>query len=130
MTSNVPQLTGITVSEGNGSVLVRYDLDGPIPQTSTFLVGFYAASADGKIRKQFGIKFLDGKVSALFVFDNDATPSQENFDYVVEHDDPNMIMTPYPATFWDALGKEPQLRGFSNYDGNDRQTDLAVEVVR
>ncbi|MUK01631.1 hypothetical protein GM708_06630 [Vibrio cholerae] len=129
MTSKVPQLTTITVFEGDGSVLVRYDLDSSVPPTNTFLVGFYAVSADGKVRKQFGIKFLDAQAIALFVFDNDARPQQENFDYVAATNDPNVIMTPYPTKFWDALGEEPQLRGFLNHDGEDRQTDVVVKVV-
>jgi hypothetical protein len=129
MSNLVPTLTAVTVFEGNGSVLVRYELSGPVPQDETFLVGVHGKSKDGKVLRQFGIKFLDGESIGYFAFD-DNVAKPESFDYIAATDDPHQILTPYPAGHFGELGDAPQLRGYLNYAGVDQQTDVQVEVVR
>lgn len=128
MTTPVPTLTAVTVFEGNGSVLVKYELSGPVPQEETFLVGIHGKSQDGKTLRQFGIKFLDGERAAYFVFDHNAA-KQENFDYIRATEDEHQILTPYPAAHFSELGDSPDLRGYLNFGGTDRQTDVRVDVV-
>jgi hypothetical protein len=129
MTTHVPTLTSVTVFEGNGSVLVQYELSGPVPQEETFLVGIHGKSKDGEILRQFGIKFLDGERAAYFVFDHNAA-KQENFEYIQATEDDTQILTPYPAVHFSELGNSPDLRGYLNFGGMDRQTDVRVDVVR
>jgi hypothetical protein len=128
MTSPFPTLTAVTVFEGNGSVLVRYEMSGPVPQESTFMVGIHGKSQDGKLVRQFGIKFLEGERAAYFVFDHNAV-NQENFDYIRATEDDHQILTPYPAVHFSELGRNPDLRGYLNFDGTDRQTDVRVDVI-
>jgi hypothetical protein len=128
MTTLVPTLTAVTVFEGNGSVLVKYELSGPVPQEDTFLVGIHGKSQDGGIFRQFGIKFLDGERAAYFVFDHNKA-KQENFDYIRATEDDHQILTPYPAAHFSELGDTPDLRGYLNFGGTDRQTDVRVDVV-
>jgi hypothetical protein len=106
MSSLVPTLTAVTVFEGNGSVLVRYELSGPVPQDETFLVGVHGKSKDGKVLRELGIKFLDGESIGYFAFDyNVAKP--ENFNYIAATDHPHQILTPYPAGHFGELGDAP-----------------------
>jgi hypothetical protein len=127
MTTPVPTLSAVSVFEGNGSVLVKYELSGPIPQDDTFLVGIHGASRNGEVLRQFGVKFLNGESIAYFVFDHNAS-KQENFDYIQATEDAHQILTPYPAGPFAALGDDPKLRGYLNYAGADRQSDVEVQV--
>lgn len=129
MTSHVPTLSAVTVFEGNGSMLVKYELSGPVPQEETFLVGIHGKSRSGEVFRQFGIKFHNGTRAAYFVFDHIAA-KQENFDYIPATEDGNQILTPYPAGHFEALGDAPKLRGYLNYAGVDRQTDVPVDVIK
>jgi hypothetical protein len=129
MSNPVATLTAVTVFEGNGSVLVRYDLSGPVPQDETFLIGVHGKSKGGEVLRQFGIKFLDGESIGYFVFDHNAA-KQENFDYIAATEDPHQILTPYPAGPFGELGDAPRLRGYLNYAGVDQQTDVSVEIVK
>jgi hypothetical protein len=129
MTTPVPTLTAVTVFEGNGSVLVKYELSGPVPQEETFLMGIHGKSKDGEVLRQFGIKFLDGDRAAYFVFDHNAA-KQENFDYIPATEDGSQILTPYPAGPFAELGDAPELRGYLTYAGVDQQTDVRVDVVQ
>jgi hypothetical protein len=129
MTTPAPTLSAVTIFEGNGSVLVKYELSGPIPANETLLVGVNAASMDGEVLRQFGIKFLNGESIAYFVFDHNAV-KQENFDYIKATEDAHQILTPYPAGPFSDLGENPKLRGYLNYAGIDQQTDVAVDVVK
>lgn len=129
MTTPVPMLTAVTVFEGNGSVLVKYELSAPVPHEETFLVGIHGKSQDGQILRQFGIKFLDGERSAYFVFDHNKA-KQENFDYIRSTEDDHQILTPYPAGPFAELGDAPEFKGYLNYAGVDQQTDVHVDVVK
>lgn len=123
----IPKLTSVSLNKGNGSFLIRYDLDAPIPRTDTFLVGVHAASQDGNTSRQFGVKFLDGQPLGIFVFDHNAA-KQDNFDYVQALDDERIIITPYESTPFDELGPNPVLRGYVNYAGDDVATDIPVQT--
>lgn len=125
MTPTIPKLTSVRLNKGNGSFLIRYDLDGPIPGVDTFLVGVNATSRDGKTFRQFGVKFLDGEPLTVFVFDHNAT-KQQKFDYVQALDDERIIITPYESTPYDELGNDPILRAYVNYAGDDVATDIPV----
>ncbi|MDI2036826.1 hypothetical protein [Paenarthrobacter nitroguajacolicus] len=129
MTTPVPSLTAVSLYPGNGSFIVKYELSGPVPSSDTFLVGVHGASQDGQVVRQLGIKFLDGKCIANFVFDHNAA-RQENFEYVPVGDDPRVIHTPLPSPPLDDLGQSPKLRGYLNYAGSDRQTDVEVQIIR
>lgn len=129
MTIPVPELTAVTVFEGNGSVIVKYELSGPVPQDDTFLVGIHGKSHDGKILRQFGVKFHPGDSAKYFVFDHNAV-MQENFDYIPATEDADQIHTPYPSAHFLALGENPELRGYLNHAGQDRQTEVQVQTVR
>ena len=129
MSNLFPTLSAVTVFEGNGSALVRYDLSGPVPADEVFVVGVHGKSKDGEVLRQFGIKFLDGESTGYFAFDHNAV-KQENFDYIAATEDPCQILTPYPSGPFGELGDMPQLRGYLNYAGVDQQTDVPVEVVR
>lgn len=129
MTIPVPTLTAVTIFEGSGSVLVKYELSGPVPEEDTFLVGIHGKSRGGEVLRQFGIKFLDGDRAAYFVFDHNIA-KQENFDYIHATEDADQILTPYPSSHFAELGDNPELRGYLNYAGIDRQTDVHVEVVK
>jgi hypothetical protein len=128
MSNLIPTLSAVTVFEGNGSVLVRYDLSRPVPSDNVFMVGVRGKSRDGEVPRQFGIKFMDGDSTGYFVFDHNAV-KQENFDYIAATEDPRQILTPYPSGPFGELGDMPQLRGYLNYAGVDQQTDVPVEVV-
>jgi hypothetical protein len=128
MSNPVPTLEAVTLFEGNGSILVRYELNSPVPQRETFLIGVHGRSQDGQILRQFGIKFLDGKSNGYFVFDHNAA-KQDNFDHIAATKNPLEILTPYPASTYYALGDAPQLRGYLNYAGVDQQADVRVEIV-
>jgi hypothetical protein len=128
MTTSVPSLTAVSLYPGNGSFIVKYELSGPVPQSDTFLVGIHGASQDGQVIRQLGIKFLDGECIANFAFDHNSA-RQENFDYVPVGDDPRVIHTLLPSAPLDALGTSPKLRGYLNYAGGDRQTDVKVRFV-
>jgi hypothetical protein len=128
MTTTVPSLTSVSLYPGNGSVIVKYELSGPVPQSDTFLIGIHGASRDDRIIRQLGVKFLDGKCIANFVFDHNAV-RQENFDYVPVGDDARVIHTPLPSEPLDELGVSPKLRGYLNYGGVDRQTDVKVQII-
>lgn len=128
MTISVPSLNAVFLYPGNGSFIVKYELSGPVPSLDTFLIGIHGASQDGQTIRQFGIKFLDGECIANFAFDHNAA-RQENFDYMPLGDDPRIIHTPLPSTPLDALGQSPMLRGYLNYAGSDRQTDVEVQII-
>jgi hypothetical protein len=129
MTTSLPSLTAVSLYPGNGSIIVKYELSGPVPRSDRFLVGVHGASQDGRVIRQLGINFLDGECIANFVFDHNAV-RQENFDYVPVGDDPRVIHTPYPSAPLAALGTSPKLRGYLNYAGNDIQTDVEVQIIR
>lgn len=128
MTTSVPSLTTVSLYPGNGSFIAKYELSEPVPQSDTFLVGIHGVSQDGQTIRQLGIKFLDGKCIANFVFDHNSA-RQEDFEYVPVGDDPRVIHTPLPSAALDALGPSPKLRGYLNYAGTDRQTDVKVEII-
>ncbi|SKB71315.1 hypothetical protein SAMN05660916_02250 [Arthrobacter sp. 31Cvi3.1E] len=128
MTTPAPLLTAVSLFEGNGSFVVKYELDGPIPQTDTFLVGLHGVSQDGAVVRQIGTKFLDGACIANFIFDHNAA-SQENFEYVPATDDAHLIFASYPMGPLEALGETPKFRGYLNFAGSDHQNDVPVEIV-
>lgn len=49
MSNLIPTLTAVTVFEGNGSALIRYELSGPVPPEETFLVGVHGKSKGGEV---------------------------------------------------------------------------------
>ena len=128
MTSSIPTLSSVILDEGNGSFSVRYDLDGPIPRTDAFLIGINASSQDGKVTRQFGIKFLDGQPIGFFVFDHNAE-KQQNFEYVQAIEDEKVIITPYEIASYSQLGDHPILRAYVNYAGADLATEIPVKVI-
>lgn len=90
MSNLIPTLSAVTVFEGNGSVLVRYDLSWPVPSDNVLMVGVQGKSWDGGVLRQFGIKFLDGDSTGYFVFDHNAV-KQEDFDYIAATEAPALV---------------------------------------
>lgn len=126
--THTPTLESATLFKGNGSVLVRFQFDGEVPRSDTFLIGLWGHSANGKTTRQFGLKFLDGERIAYFVFDHNAI-KQTNWDDHVPTVDPNQVLVPYPSEHFDALGEGAELTAYVNVAGVDTQRSVPVEIV-
>ena len=119
-----PTLMTATAFKGTGSVLVKFDFDGPVPRTGTFLVGIFGARDNPYLQLQFGLKLLDGEQIAYFIND---THHQVNFEGEVPIIDPTTIAVPYPLSRFDELGPGATYRAYVNYEGRDFQTDVPVQ---
>ena len=123
-----PKLTAATLFKGTGSLLMKYEFDGPVPLSDTFLVGTFGRSADGNTIRQYGIKFLDGAEIAYFVFDHNAA-KQTNLQDITPTIEDNLILAPYSDDHFKELGEGATFDAYVNARGHDTQTEFPVTVV-
>jgi hypothetical protein len=63
-------LTKVALTSDGDKVTVTWTVAGtPVPAKGTALYSVMVSSQDGNISNQFGVKYLDGKQVAYFVFD-------------------------------------------------------------
>ncbi|MGM7778289.1 MULTISPECIES: hypothetical protein [unclassified Arthrobacter] len=114
----------ITATEA--TLVAKFEIEGNIPGSGAFVVGLVAATPDYSSQRRLGIEFMNGEAIAFFSFNHDQS-AEENYDLKgVEHSG-NVITGHFPLSAINGLGKGHVMTAFSEADGREFQSGVAVE---
>jgi hypothetical protein len=124
MSSNEALLKTASIAAKNSHLVATFDIDGNIPASGCFVVGLVASTPDYSHQRRLGIEFMNGEAVSFYAFNHDGT--EENFDLSgVEHSG-NTITGHFPISTMLGLGKGHLISAFSEADGREFQSGVAV----
>ncbi|MGW9412442.1 hypothetical protein [Arthrobacter cupressi] len=113
----------ITASEA--TLVARFEINGDIPGSGAYVVGLVAATPDYSSQRRLGVEFMNGEAIAFFAFNHDQG-TEENYDLKdVEHSG-STITANFPLSAINGLGEGHVITAFSEADGREFQSGVAV----
>ena len=106
--------------------MATFDIDGNIPGAGAYVVGLVAASPDYSSQRRLGIEFMNGEAIAFYSFSHDQS-AEENYDLGGVTHSGNTITGNFPVAAVHGLGKGHVMSAFSEADGREFQSGVAVD---
>ncbi|WP_028267396.1 hypothetical protein [Arthrobacter sp. MA-N2] len=126
MSTHDALLKQASITATEATLVAKFEIEGNIPGSGAFVVGLVAASPDYSSQRRLGIEFMNGEPIAFFSFNHDQS-AEENYDLNgVEHSG-NTITGNFPLSAINGLGKGHVMTAFSEADGREFQSGVAVE---
>ncbi|MBT8160369.1 MULTISPECIES: hypothetical protein [Arthrobacter] len=125
MSNDDALLKQASITATEATLVAKFEIEGNIPGSGAFVVGLVAASPDYSSQRRLGIEFMNGEAIAFFSFNHDQS-AEENYDLKgVEHEG-STITGHFPLSAINGLGKGHVMTAFSEADGRDFQSGVAV----
>jgi hypothetical protein len=126
MSNHEALLKQASITATEATLVAKFEIEGNIPGSGAFVVGLVAATPDYSSQRRLGIEFMNGEAIAFFSFNHDQS-AEENYDLKgVEHSG-NVITGHFPISAINGLGKGHVMTAFSEADGREFQSGVAVE---
>lgn len=128
MSNHEALLKQASITATEATLVAKFEIEGNIPGSGAFVVGLVAATPDYSSQRRLGIEFMNGEAIAFFSFNHDQS-AEENYDLKgVEHSG-NVITGHFPISAINGLGQGHVMTAFSEADGREFQSGVAVEEV-
>ncbi|WP_423181507.1 hypothetical protein [Arthrobacter sp. NyZ413] len=125
MSNDDALLKQASITATEATLVAKFEIEGNIPGSGAYVVGLVAASPDYSSQRRLGIEFMNGEAIAFFSFNHDQS-AEENYDLKgVEHEG-STITGHFPLSAINGLGKGHVMTAFSEADGRDFQSGVAV----
>ncbi|HKU29870.1 MAG TPA: hypothetical protein VJQ60_05245 [Arthrobacter sp.] len=125
MSNDDALLKQASITATEATLVAKFEIEGNIPGSGAYVVGLVAASPDYSSQRRLGIEFMNGEAIAFFSFNHDQS-AEENYDLQgVEHEG-STITGHFPLSAINGLGKGHVMTAFSEADGRDFQSGVAV----
>ncbi|MCB5282478.1 hypothetical protein QK292_11955 [Arthrobacter sp. AL08] len=125
MSSHNALLKHVSIAAEDTSLVAKFDIDGNIPGQGAYVVGLVAATPDHSHQRRMGIEFMNGEAVSFYCFSHDGT--EENFDLKGVDHSGNTITGHFPLSTVMGLAKGHLMTAFSDCDGREYQSNVAVE---
>jgi hypothetical protein len=126
MSSQNALLKHVSIKADEETLVATFNIDGNIPGAGAYVVGLVAASPDYSSQRRLGIEFMNGEAIAFYSFSHDQS-AEENYDLGGVTHSGNTITGNFPLTAVHGLGKGHVMSAFSEADGREFQSGVAVE---
>ncbi|MCO4256981.1 hypothetical protein [Pseudarthrobacter cellobiosi] len=126
MSSQSALLKNVSIKAQDATLVATFDIDGNIPGAGAYVVGLVAASPDYSSQRRLGIEFMNGEAIAFYSFSHDQS-AEENYDLAGVTHSGNTITGNFPIAAVHGLGKGHIMSAFSEADGREFQSGVAVE---
>ena len=119
-------LKHVSIKAQDSTLLATFDIDGNIPGSGAYVVGLMAASPDYSSQRRLGIEFMNGEAIAFYSFSHEQG-TEENYDLSGVTHSGSTITGVFPMDAIHGLGKGHIMSAFSEADGREFQSGIAVE---
>lgn len=126
MSTNDALLKHVSIKAQDEKLVATFDIDGNIPGAGAYVVGLVAASPDYSSQRRLGIEFMNGEAIAFYSFSHDQS-AEENYDLAGVTHSGNTITGNFPVAAVHGLGKGHVMSAFSEADGREFQSGVAVD---
>lgn len=126
MSSQNALLKHVSIKAQDEKLVATFDIDGNIPGAGAYVVGLVAATPDYSSQRRLGIEFMNGEAIAFYSFSHDQS-AEENYDLRGVTHSGNTITGNFPLAAVHGLGKGHIMSAFSEADGREFQSGVAVE---
>jgi hypothetical protein len=126
MSTNDALLKHVSIKAQDEKLVATFDIDGNIPGAGAYVVGLVAASPDYSSQRRLGIEFMNGEAIAFYSFSHDQS-AEENYDLAGVTHSGNTITGNFPVAAVHGLGKGHIMSAFSEADGREFQSGVAVD---
>lgn len=126
MTTNDALLKHVSIKAQDSILVATFDIDGNIPGSGAYVVGLMAASPDYSSQRRLGIEFMNGEAIAFYAFSHEQG-TEENYDLNGVTHSGSSITGNFPLAAIHGLGKGHVMSAFSEADGREFQSGVAVE---
>ena len=126
MSTNDALLKHVSIKAQDEKLVATFDIDGNIPGAGAYVVGLLAASPDYSSQRRLGIEFMTGEAIAFYSFSHDQS-AEENYDLAGVTHSGNTITGNFPVAAVHGLGKGHIMSAFSEADGREFQSGVAVD---
>jgi len=126
MSTHDALLKHVSIKALDSTLVATFDIDGNIPGSGAYVVGLVAASPDYSSQRRLGIEFMNGEAIAFYSFSHEQG-TEENYDLSGVSHSGNTITGNFPAAAIHGLGKGHIMSAFSEADGREFQSGVAVE---
>ncbi|MET3173260.1 UNVERIFIED_ORG: hypothetical protein ABIB52_001092 [Arthrobacter sp. UYCu721] len=126
MSTNDALLKHVSIKAQDEKLVATFDIDGNIPGAGAYVVGLVAASPDYSSQRRLGIEFMNGEAIAFYSFSHDQS-AEENYDLGGVTHSGNTITGNFPVAAVHGLGKGHIMSAFSEADGREFQSGVAVD---
>ncbi|ALV43287.1 MULTISPECIES: hypothetical protein [Micrococcaceae] len=126
MSTNDALLKHVSIKAQDEKLVATFDIDGNIPGAGAYVVGLVAASPDYSSQRRLGIEFMNGEAIAFYSFSHDQS-AEENYDLGGVTHSGSTITGNFPVAAVHGLGKGHIMSAFSEADGREFQSGVAVD---
>lgn len=126
MSTHDALLKHVSIKAQDATLVATFDIDGNIPGAGAYVVGLMAASPDYSSQRRLGIEFMNGEAISFYSFSHDQS-AEENYDLGGVTHSGNTITGNFPISAIHGLGKGHVISAFSEADGREFQSGVAVE---
>jgi hypothetical protein len=126
MSTHDALLKHVSIKAQDEKLVATFDIDGNIPGAGAYVVGLVAASPDYSSQRRLGIEFMNGEAIAFYSFSHDQS-AEENYDLAGVTHSGNTITGNFPVAAVHGLGKGHIMSAFSEADGREFQSGVAVD---
>ncbi|HYH76947.1 MAG TPA: hypothetical protein VD841_05540 [Arthrobacter sp.] len=126
MSTNDALLKQVSIKAQDSTLLATFDIEGNIPGQGAYVVGLMAASPDYSSQRRLGIEFMNGEAIAFYSFSHEQG-TEENYDLSGVTHSGSTITGVFPLDAIHGLGKGHIMSAFSEADGREFQSGIAVE---
>ena len=126
MTTNDALLKHVSIKAQDPTLVATFDIDGNIPGSGAYVVGLVAATPDYSSQRRLGIEFMNGEAIAFYAFSHEQG-TEENYDLSGVTHSGSSITGNFPLAAIHGLGKGHVMSAFSEADGREFQSGIAVE---
>jgi hypothetical protein len=126
MSTNDALLKQVSIKAQDSTLLATFDIEGNIPGQGAYVVGLMAATPDYSSQRRLGIEFMNGEAIAFYSFSHEQG-TEENYDLSGVTHSGSTITGVFPMDAIHGLGKGHIMSAFSEADGREFQSGIAVE---
>jgi hypothetical protein len=126
MSTHDALLKHVSIKAQDSTLVATFDIDGNIPGSGAYVVGLVAASPDYSSQRRLGIEFMNGEAIAFYAFSHEQG-TEENYDLSGVTHSGSSITGNFPLAAIHGLGKGHVMSAFSEADGREFQSGVAVE---
>jgi hypothetical protein len=126
MTTNDALLKHVSIKAQEPTLVATFDIEGNIPGSGAYVVGLVAASPDYSSQRRLGIEFMNGEAIAFYAFSHEQG-TEENYDLSGVTHSGSSITGNFPLAAIHGLGKGHVMSAFSEADGREFQSGVAVD---
>ena len=126
MSTHDALLKQVSIKAQDSTLVATFDIEGNIPGSGAYVVGLVAASPDYSSQRRLGIEFMNGEAIAFYSFSHEQG-TEENYGLSGVTHSGSTITGNFPLDAIHGLGKGHVISAFSEADGREFQSGVAVE---